>query len=329
MDNKSRSGFWTGSQTKVLRIFKMNKKDFLTLKDYDKNTIEALIDLAGKIRANPGKYARNLEGKNIALLFDKNSTRTRLSFEAGISQMGGNAIYLDAGSLQLSRGENYSDTAKIFSGYLDGVVIRTFKHETVEIFAKNADIAVINGLTDSYHPCQILSDLFTIKEMNLLKPDLKFTYLGDSNNITNSLMIGLSKLGIAVTIGSPAEYSPDREILQYCSEIPGSNIRIENDPKRAAKDADIIYTDVWISMGDTDSSEKIKKLSDYQINMNIIEYANSDVKIMHCLPAHRDEEIAADVLDSDRSIVFLQAENRLYAQKALLAYLYDNNMATE
>ena len=301
---------------------KTNKKDFLTLKDYDRDTIEDLIDLAGNIKADPGKYIEILEGKNIALLFDKHSTRTRLSFEAGISQMGGNAIYLDSGSLQLSRGENYSDTAKIFSGYLDGVVIRTFKHKTVEIFAKNADIPVINGLTDSCHPCQILSDLFTIKELGLLKPDLKFTYLGDSNNVASSLMVGFSKLGIKMTIGSPPEYGPDPGILQYCRKMTGSDIRVENDPERAVKNADIIYTDVWISMGDTDSKDKIKKLSSYQINKNIVKYASGDVKIMHCLPAHRDEEMTSDILDSSMSVVFLQAENRLYAQKALLAYIY-------
>jgi len=301
----------------------MNKKDFLTLKDYNKDTIETLIDLAGDVKKNKGKYKKILSGKNIALLFDKNSTRTRLSFEAGISQMDGNAIFLDAASLQISRGENYSDTAKIFSGYLDGVIIRTFEHKTVEIFAKNTGIPVINGLTDSYHPCQILSDLFTIKEFSLLKPGLRFTYLGDSNNVTSSLMIGFSKLGIAMTIGSPAGYGPDPEILQYCNKIHGSDIRVEKDPEKAVKNADIIYTDVWISMGDADSKEKIKKLSDYQVNKNILKYASSDVKIMHCLPAHRDEEISSDVLDSDRSIVFLQAENRLYAQKALLAYLYE------
>ena len=174
---------------------KTNKKDFLTLKDYDKDTIEDLIDLAGDVKADPGKYIEILKGKNIALLFDKNSTRTRLSFEAGISQMGGNAIYLDAASLQISRGENYSDTAKIFSGYLDGVIIRTFEHKTVEIFAKNTDIPVINGLTDSCHPCQILSDIFTIKELGLLKPDLKFTYDGIFDCRAAMLLYGGSKEG--------------------------------------------------------------------------------------------------------------------------------------
>ncbi len=301
---------------------KIKKIDFLTLKDFDRDDLIELVDLAGVVKKNPGKYKKVLKDKNIALLFDKNSTRTRLSFEAGISQMGGNAIYLDSKSLQLSRGENYSDTAKIFSGYLDGVVIRTFDHKIVEIFAESSSIPVINGLTDSYHPCQILSDLFTIKELGLLKPDLRLTYLGDSNNVTNSLMIGLSKMGIKITIGCPAEYSPNPSIIDYCSKIDGSNVILENDPVKAARDADIIYTDVWFSMGDADSKDKINKLSPYQVNKNITGHAGSDVKIMHCLPAHRGEEITSDILDGKNSVVFQQAENRLYAQKALLIYIY-------
>jgi ornithine carbamoyltransferase len=302
---------------------KIKKIDFLTLKDFDKDNLIELIDLTKVVKKNPKKYTKVLKDKNIALLFDKHSTRTRLSFEAGISQMGGNAIYLDSKSLQLSRGENYSDTAKIFSGYLDGVVIRTFEHKIVEIFAENSSIPVINGLTDSYHPCQILSDLFTIKELGLLKPDLRFTYLGDSNNVTNSLMIGLSKLGMGITIGFPAEYSPSPLMIEYCNEIDGSNVILENDPERAVRDADIIYTDVWVSMGDSGSKDKIKRLTPYQVNKNIVEYASSNVKIMHCLPAHRGEEITSDIIDGKNSVIFQQAENRLYAQKALLAYIYN------
>jgi ornithine carbamoyltransferase len=301
---------------------KIKKIDFLTLKNFDKDNLIELIDLSGAVKKNPGKYRKVLKDKNIALLFDKHSTRTRLSFEAGISQMGGNAIYLDSKNLQLSRGENYSDTAKIFSGYLDGVIIRTFDHRIVETFAESSSIPVINGLTDSYHPCQILSDLFTIKELGLLKPDLRFTYIGDSNNVTNSLMIGLSKMGIAITIGCPEEYSPDPSIIEYCSKLEGSNVILERNPVKAVKDADIIYTDVWLSMGDADSKDKIKKLSAYQVNKNITGKAKSDVKIMHCLPAHREEEITSDILDGENSVVFQQAENRLYSQKALLAYIY-------
>ena len=236
--------------------------------------------------------------------------------------MGGNAIYLDASSLQLSRGENYSDTAKIFSGYLDGVVIRTYEQEILEIFSANAGIPIINGLTDSYHPCQALADLLTVSELGLLGSDLKFTYIGDSNNVTNSLMIGLSKLGIPMTVCSPVEYSPDKEMLDYCNTLPGADIKVEKDPVKGVKDADIIYTDVWISMGDKDSSSKVEKLKPYQVNKSLLEAAKNTVKVMHCLPAHREEEISAEVMDGDNSIVFEQAENRLHAQKALMAYIY-------
>ena len=303
---------------------KKNKKDFLTLKDYDSKTISYLLDIAGDVKSDPLKYSKVLEGKNIALLFDKHSTRTRLSFEAGISQMGGNAIYLDGKNLQLSRGETHADTAKIFSLYLDAVVIRTFSHSTVEIFAEEGSIPVINGLTDMYHPCQVLSDLFTIKEAGLLSPGLKITYMGDSNNVTNSLMVGLSKLGIKITISSPSEYKPGQEIMKYIESIKGSNVSIVSDPVKAVEDADIVYTDVWISMGDAESDQKVKKLSSYQLNRELLSHAAKDVIIMHCLPAHRGEEITAEVLDGSNSIVLKQAENRLYAQKALLAYFFES-----
>ena len=303
---------------------KKNKKDFLTLKDYDSKTIDYLLDIAGDVKSDPLKYSKVLEGKNIALLFDKHSTRTRLSFEAGISQMGGNAIYLDAKSLQLSRGETYADTAKIFSIYLDAVVIRTFSHSTVEIFAEEGSIPVINGLTDAYHPCQVLSDLFTIKEAGLLSPGLKITYMGDSNNVTNSLMVSLSKLGLKLTVGSPSEYGPGQEIMKYIESIKGSDVSIVTDPVKAIEDADIVYTDVWISMGDAESDKKVKKLSSYQVSREILSHAAKDVIIMHCLPAHRGEEITAEVLGGPNSIVLKQAENRLHAQKALLAYIFES-----
>lgn len=303
---------------------KKNKKDLLTLKDYDGKTIKYLLDLAGDIKNNPSKYNKVLEGKNIALLFDKHSTRTRLSFETGISQMGGNAIYLDAKSLQLSRGETYADTAKIFSLYLDAVIIRTFSHSTVEIFAEEASIPVINGLTDTYHPCQVLSDLFTIQEAGLMLPGLKITYMGDSNNVANSLMVGLTKLGIKLTVGSPPEYKPGQEIMKYIESIKDSKVSIITDPVKAVDGADIIYTDVWISMGDAESDKKIKKLSSYQLNEKLLSHAADDVHVMHCLPAHRGEEITSEVLDAPNSIVLKQAENRLYAQKALMTYIFES-----
>lgn len=299
------------------------KKDFLTLKDYSKEEIEYLLDLSGKIKKDKNSYSKVLEGKNIAMLFDKHSTRTRLSFEVGINQLGGNSIYLDYKNLQISRGETYQDTAKIFSRYLDGVVIRTYSQEIVDIFAKYGTIPVINGLTDIYHPCQILADMLTLKELGLLNKDLKFIYIGDSNNVTNSLIIGFSKLGIDITIGCPEKYSPPEEIIEYArNQKEGSKLNLVHDPVKAVSDADVVYTDVWLSMGDEINKQKLTDLKSYQVNYKLLKYAKEEVKVMHCLPAHRGQEITSEVLDGKNSIVLQQAENRLHAQKALLVYLY-------
>jgi ornithine carbamoyltransferase len=301
------------------------KKDFLTLKDYSKEEIEYLLDLSGKIKKDKNSYSKVLEGKNIAMLFDKHSTRTRLSFEVGINQLGGNSIYLDYKNLQISRGETYQDTAKIFSRYLDGVIIRTYSQEIVDIFAKYGTIPVINGLTDIYHPCQILADMLTLKELGLLNKDLKFIYIGDSNNVTNSLIIGFSKLGIDITIGCPEKYSPPEEIIEYArNQKEGSKLNLVHDPVKAVSDADVVYTDVWLSMGDEINKQKLTDLKSYQINYKLLKYAKEEVKVMHCLPAHRGQEITSEVLDGKNSIVLQQAENRLHAQKALLVYLYAN-----
>ena len=301
------------------------KKDFLTLKDYSKEEIEYLLDLSGKIKKDKNSYSKVLEGKNIAMLFDKHSTRTRLSFEVGINQLGGNSIYLDSKNLQISRGETYQDTAKIFSRYLDGVIIRTYSQEIVDIFAKYGTIPVINGLTDIYHPCQILADMLTLKELGLLNKDLKFIYIGDSNNVTNSLIIGFSKLGIDITIGCPEKYSPPEEIIKYArNQKEGSKLNLVYDPVKAVSDADVVYTDVWLSMGDEINKQKLTDLKSYQVNYKLLKYAKEEVKVMHCLPAHRGQEITSEVLDGKNSIVLQQAENRLHAQKALLVYLYTN-----
>jgi len=301
------------------------KKDFLTLKDYSKEEIKYLLDLSGKIKKDKNSYSKVLEGKNIAMLFDKHSTRTRLSFEVGIKQLGGNSIYLDSKNLQISRGETYQDTAKIFSVYLDGMVIRTYSQEIVNIFAKYGTIPVINGLTDIYHPCQILADMLTLKEMELLNKDLKFTYVGDSNNVTNSLIIGFSKLGIDITIGCPQKYSPPEEIIKYArNQKEGSKLNLVYDPVKAVSDADVVYTDVWLSMGDEKNKQKLTDLKSFQVNYKLLKYSKEEVKVMHCLPAHRGQEITSEVLDGKNSIVLQQAENRLHAQKALLVYLYAN-----
>jgi len=305
---------------------KRTKKDFLTLLDYSKDEINYLLWLAGEVKQNNAGYCEVLKNKNIALLFDKPSTRTRLSFEVGINQLGGNCLVLDSKTMQLGRGETYADTAKIFNGYLDGVVIRTFRQTDIETVASNCDIPVINALTDSYHPCQILSDLFTLHERDLLsKKDLKFVYLGDSNNVLNSLLVGFTKLGINITVGCPKEYEPDKKLMEMLGEISvksKNRIIIENNAMEAVKDADVVYTDVWLSMGDEESTQKISDLKPFQINKKLLSAAKSDVLIMHCLPAHREMEITSEMLDSKNSIVWAQAENRLYAQKALLVLLY-------
>jgi ornithine carbamoyltransferase len=302
---------------------KKNKKDFLTLKDYSKDEIEHILDLSEKIKSNKKKYSSALDGKNIALLFDKHSTRTRLSFEVGIDQMGGNSVYLDSRTLQLNRGETYQDTAKILSLYLDGLVVRTFKQETLECLAEYGNIPVINGLTDKFHPCQVLSDMLTLKELGLLKKDLKFTYIGDCNNMTNSLIIGLLKMKIGLTIGCPGNYLPPEEIIEYIKDNrEDGNVDFVYDPVKAVKNADILYTDVWLSMGDKPNRKKLKELEKYQVNSKLLKQAKKGIKIMHCLPAHRGQEITSAVLESKNSIVLLQAENRIHAQKGLLLYLF-------
>ncbi|MHB1377624.1 MAG: ornithine carbamoyltransferase [Candidatus Humimicrobiaceae bacterium] len=310
----------------IVEKIKRTKKDFLTLLDYSKEEINYLLYLAGDVKQNNAKYSEILKNKNIALLFDKPSTRTRLSFEVGINQMGGSCLVLDSKTMQLGRGETYADTAKIFDAYLDGVVIRTFRQADIETVASNCSIPVINALTDSYHPCQILSDLFTLYERDLLfKKDLKFVYLGDSNNVLNSLIIGFTKLGINITVGCPKEYEPDKALMETLREISiksKNEIIVENNPLFAVKDADVVYTDVWVSMGDEESSQKIYNLKPFQVNKKLLSEAKKDVLVMHCLPAHRELEITSEVLDNKNSIVWTQAENRLYAQKALLALLY-------
>jgi ornithine carbamoyltransferase len=301
------------------------KKNFLTLKDYSKNEIEYILNLSEKIKKNEKIYSNTLKGKNIAILFDKHSTRTRLSFEVGINQLGGHPLILDSKTLQISRGESHEDTAKIFSLYIDGIIIRTFKQETLEIFAKYGNIPVINGLTDMYHPSQVLADMLTLKELGMLKKELKFVYIGDSNNVTNSLIIGLSKLGINITIGCPKKYSPPVEIIKYAeSQRNGGKVKIVNDPYNAARGADVIYTDVWFSMGQENDKKKLAELKKYQVNYDLLKNANKEVKVMHCLPAHRGQEIESEILDSRNSIVLVQAANRMYAQKGLLVYLYED-----
>lgn len=300
-------------------------KDLLTLKDLSEEDINALLAEAGELKQN--KIQPIFHGKTLAMIFEKSSTRTRVSFEAGMAQLGGNALFLSQKDLQLGRGETVADTAKVLSGYVDAIMIRTFEHEKVEELAKEADIPVINGLTDKYHPCQALADLLTIKEIKGKLKGVKVAYIGDGNNVAHSLMIGCAKMGCDISIASPKGY----EVLDEAAEAAktyalqsGSSITLTDDPIEAVKDADVIYSDVFTSMGqEAEEQERLAVFGPYQVNGALVSHAKPDYTFLHCLPAHREEEVTAEIIDGPNSAVFQQAENRLHVQKALLkAILY-------
>lgn len=303
------------------------KKDLLTIGDLSKEDIEGILEKSRILKAkqkNREPYCP-LIGKTLGMFFEKASTRTRVSFEVGIYQLGGQGIFLTPQDLQIGRGESIADTARVLSRYIDGLMIRTFSQRMVEEMAKHAAIPVINGLTDTHHPCQILSDLFTIKEKKGNLKGLKLCYIGDGNNIANSLIEGAAKVGMNIALACPEGYEPDEKIIQNSSEgskKAGAALEILRDPLKAAQGADILYTDVWASMGQESEREKrLKVFRPYQINRKIVEAAKEEVLIMHCLPAHRGEEITNDVIDGRNSIVLDQAENRLHTQKAILEIL--------
>lgn len=289
--------------------------------DVSSDVLFGLLSRAAGLKAGKDASARPLIGKSIGLLFDKTSTRTRISFQTGIYQLGAQSIYINTKDLQLGRGETIEDTAKTLSRYLHGIVIRTFGHQTVETLALNATIPVINGLTDLHHPCQALADLLTIQEKKGRLKDISMAYIGDGNNVANSLLEAASMTGLRLTLACPKGYEPDSSVLERALKLnPG--IRVVTDPAEAAKDADVLYTDVWISMGQEREVERRRNIfKKYQLNSQILSLASRDAIVMHCLPAHRGEEITDNVLDSPQSVVFDQAENRLHTQKALLELL--------
>jgi len=303
------------------------KKDLLAISDLTREEIEGIFDRTNFLKKGfyAGDIYHPLKGKVLGMVFKKPSTRTRLSFESGMYQLGGNTIFLSSKDLQMDRGESIIDTARIFSIYLDGIVIRTYSQKEVEELAVNASIPVINGLTDLHHPCQILCDMFTIKEKLGRLKGVKVAYVGDGNNIANSWLDGASKMGMNLSISSPAGYKPDSEITKKAislAERNGGRIEFAEDPFEGVKDADIIYTDVWTSMGrESEYEKRLKDFKKFQVNADIVRAAKTNVMIMHCLPAHRGEEISSDVIDGDRSIVFEEAENRLHVQKAILEML--------
>lgn len=301
-------------------------RDFLSLHDYSPAEIYYLLDFAAELKAQQKKGIAHplLKGKGLGMIFQKSSTRTRLSFEVGIAQLGGFGLFLSSRDLQLGRGETIYDTGKVLDRYLDGIMIRTFDHGEVEELAAAADIPVINGLTDLLHPCQALADLMTIQEYKGSFARLKLVFVGDGNNVAHSLAFAGAKTGMDVTICCPPGYEPDPEVIYRAKNDAletGALIEVVNDTAAVAG-ADVIYTDVWASMGqESEQQVRIEKFKPYQVNSDMVKMAANDVIIMHCLPAHRGEEITADVIDGPHSVVFDEAENRLHAQKAVMALL--------
>ena len=301
----------------------MTTNHLLSIRDLDQKTLYALLDSAAefkRLRGTP-EAPKPLTERTVALIFTKSSTRTRVSFEVAITELGGNTMFLDKNALQIGRGESMADTAKVLSRYLHGVVIRCHSHDDLVAYAECSDIPVVNALTDQYHPCQLLADLQTIQEQAGKLAGVKVAFLGDgASNMAYSWCLAAKLAGIELRVGAPAGYQPTPEFL---ADVPGDgSIVVTDDPAEAARDADFIYTDVWVSMGFEDEAQaRLDTLGPYQVNAALLDVAAADVKVMHCLPAYRGKEITADVLDGPRAIVWDEAENRLHAQKAVLAWL--------
>ena len=297
-------------------------KHLLKLMDLSQNEINEILNLADQLKYEKknGIEHHHLKGKTLGMIFAKSSTRTRVSFEVGMYQLGGQALFLSQNDIQLGRGEPVKDTARVLSGYLDGIMIRTFDQSDVETLAEYGSIPIINGLTDYCHPCQVLADLVTIREIKGGFKGQKLCYIGDGNNMANSLIVGGIKMGMAVSIGCPDGYKPDAEIMKWASE--NGDFTCTSDILEAAKGADVLYTDVWASMGQ-ESEAEIRKAAfkGYQINSEVMAVAHDRAMVLHCLPAHREEEITAKVFEEHAKEIFEEAENRLHAQKAVLVKL--------
>ena len=295
-------------------------KHLLKMLDLSKEEIIDILNLADQLKYEQknGIAHRHLEGKTLGMIFQKSSTRTRVSFETGMYQLGGQALFLSNRDLQIGRGEPVQDTARVLSRYLDGIMIRTFEQKEVEDLAEFGSIPIINGLTDFCHPCQVLADLMTIREHKGCLEGLKMCYIGDGNNMANSLIVGGLKVGMKVAIACPEDYQPDGKVLEFVKEY-GDSFTMTTDVLEAAKDADVLFTDVWASMGQEEEAEKRKlAFAGYQINDDVMAVAKSDAMVQHCLPAHREEEITAKVFEAHADEIFDEAENRLHAQKAVM-----------
>lgn len=299
----------------------------LSITDISYDDIISLLDTASDIKGKRtrGKASNSLKNKTLAMLFEKSSTRTRLSFEVAMTELGGHSIYLNYKDLQLGRGESLADTARVMSRYVHAIMGRVYKHETLTQLAKYATVPIINGLSDLEHPCQLLADLLTIREYKGKFKGLNFSWIGDGNNVCNSAILACAITGMKITVACPEGYEPNYDIVLKAKEI-GAVVNVIHDPMKAAKKADILSTDVWVSMGDEEEyDQRLRDFKPYQINCKLLEQARHDVMVLHCLPAHRGEEITADVVDGPNSAVFDQAENRLHVQKALLLKLLSLN----
>ena len=299
-------------------------KHLLKLLDWSTEEITEVLNLADQLKYEKknGIQHHILKGKTLGLIFQKSSTRTRVSFEVGMYDLGGSALFLSSNDLQIGRGEPIEDTARVLSRYLDGIMIRTYAQEEVEKLAEYGSIPIINGLTDFCHPCQVLADLMTIREHKGIIKGRKLCYIGDGNNMANSLIVGGIKMGMSVAIACPKDYRPDADIMKWANE--NGDFVCTEDVSEAAKDADVLYTDVWASMGQEGEAEERKIIfKGYQINSDVMKVAKEDAMVMHCLPAHRGEEITADVLEAHANEIFDEAENRLHAQKAVLVKCFE------
>lgn len=305
----------------------LRNKDLISIHDLSVGEVATIFDVAKKLKYKQknGEPHQYLKGKTLAMIFSKASTRTRVSFETGFFQLGGHPIYLNDSASQIGRGEPVRDTARVLSRFVDGIMIRTFSHEAVKELASYATVPVINGLTDLLHPCQALTDLFTIMEKKEVLKGRKLVYVGDGNNMAHSLMYGCAKVGMNMICACPQGYQPDPQIVEAAKKDAletGCTIEVEEDLMKAARGADVLYTDVWASMGqEEEQSIRKEALGDYQINRELLKVARPDAMVLHCLPAHRGEEITEEVIEGPQSFVFDQAENRLHVQKAIMALL--------
>jgi len=298
------------------------KRDCLTIFDLSESEIESLLKRAIALKAGVDTGKCPLIGKSIGLFFEKPSTRTRVSFEVGVYQLGAQPIYLSPKDIQLGRGETVADTARTLSRYLHGMVMRVFKQTSVEEFARHASVPVINGLSDQHHPCQALADIMTVVERKGRLEGIRFAFIGDGNNVANSLIEAAARTGFDFVIAAPEGYGPDLAIIERARSEGKGSITVTSDPREAASGADVLYTDVWVSMGqEAEAAEKAAKFSNYQINAEMLRLAKNDAIVLHCLPAYRGKEITDEVIDGPQSAVFDQAENRLHTEKALLEFL--------